>query len=222
MTPFTLGELLKVFEKRSDYSMWPLLLLYVVLRFLQGSGGLAALRDVCFSRIIRYFPDDPTRSYGLLSCSIQIEVCLETIPPFVFSKGLFPPEMSQLSFNHLLNLSFAFHTRRKTGEILRVLDRGAAINRILEVGQTSNAQLINADLQSTVDLVQHPSNFSRYLPGANHNMRGVRPDSGYCNLCSDDFLWYSSFTLLVNRSNVEFQSLPASFSLNGVPGFADK
>lgn len=43
--------------------------------------------------------------------------------------------MSQLSFNHLLNLSFAFHTRRKTGEILRILDRGAAINRTLEVSR---------------------------------------------------------------------------------------
>lgn len=41
--------------------------------------------------------------------------------------------MSQLSFDHLLNLSFAFHTRRKTGEILRILDRGAAINRSFEV-----------------------------------------------------------------------------------------
>lgn len=41
--------------------------------------------------------------------------------------------MSQMSFNHLLNLSFAFHTRRKTGEILRVLDRGAAINNTFEV-----------------------------------------------------------------------------------------
>ncbi len=41
--------------------------------------------------------------------------------------------MSQLSFNHLLNLSFAFHTRRKTGEILRILDRGAAINQTLEI-----------------------------------------------------------------------------------------
>lgn len=41
--------------------------------------------------------------------------------------------MSQLSFDHLLNLSLAFHTRRKTGEILRILDRGAAINHILEV-----------------------------------------------------------------------------------------
>jgi len=99
MTPFTLGELLKVFEKRSDYSMWSLLLLYVVLRFLQGSGGLAALRDVLWAPVMQYSDR----------------------------------EMSQLSFNHLLNLSFAFHTRRKTGEILRVLDRGAAINRILEL-----------------------------------------------------------------------------------------
>lgn len=42
-------------------------------------------------------------------------------------------EMSQLSFNHLLNLSFAWHTRRKTGEVLRILDRGAAINQTLEI-----------------------------------------------------------------------------------------
>ncbi|KAH9924903.1 uncharacterized protein B0H18DRAFT_1010688 [Fomitopsis serialis] len=42
-------------------------------------------------------------------------------------------EMSQLSFEHLLNLSFAFHLRRKTGEILRILDRGAAINRAFEL-----------------------------------------------------------------------------------------
>ena len=42
-------------------------------------------------------------------------------------------EMSQLSFDHLLQLSFAFHARRKTGEILRILDRGAAINHTFEV-----------------------------------------------------------------------------------------
>jgi len=41
--------------------------------------------------------------------------------------------MSQLAFDHLLNLSLAFHTRRKTGEVLRILDRGQAINRIFEV-----------------------------------------------------------------------------------------
>lgn len=41
--------------------------------------------------------------------------------------------MSQLTFAHLLSLSLSFHTRRKTGEILRILDRGAAINRIFEL-----------------------------------------------------------------------------------------
>lgn len=42
-------------------------------------------------------------------------------------------EMSQMSFNHLLNLSLSFHMRRKTGEILRILDRGSAINRVFEL-----------------------------------------------------------------------------------------
>ncbi|KAJ6603106.1 hypothetical protein B0H10DRAFT_1957867 [Mycena sp. CBHHK59/15] len=72
--PFALGELIRIFEGGSSRSLWPVLFVYVILRFLQGSGGLAALRD----------------------------------------------------------LSFSFHTHRKTGEILRVLDRGAAINHTLE------------------------------------------------------------------------------------------
>ncbi|KAI9429964.1 hypothetical protein H4582DRAFT_2087771, partial [Lactarius indigo] len=42
-------------------------------------------------------------------------------------------EMSLLSFNHLLSLSFSWHTRRKTGEVLRILDRGAAINNTLRL-----------------------------------------------------------------------------------------
>lgn len=41
--------------------------------------------------------------------------------------------MSHLCFDHLLNLSLAWHTRRKTGEVLRILDRGAAINHIFEL-----------------------------------------------------------------------------------------
>jgi len=41
--------------------------------------------------------------------------------------------MSQLAFDHLLILSLAWHTRRKTGEVLRILDRGAAINHIFEL-----------------------------------------------------------------------------------------
>jgi ABC-type bacteriocin/lantibiotic exporter with double-glycine peptidase domain len=42
-------------------------------------------------------------------------------------------EMSELSFNHLLNLSYNWHIHRKTGEVLRILDRGAAINHIFEL-----------------------------------------------------------------------------------------
>ncbi|KAH9987023.1 hypothetical protein BJV74DRAFT_951775 [Russula compacta] len=42
-------------------------------------------------------------------------------------------EMSLLSFNHLLHLSFAWHTHRKTGEVLRILDRGAVINKTLQL-----------------------------------------------------------------------------------------
>ena len=70
--------------------------------------------------------------FGSLSCSIPIEVnCNYHFTPDVVWWSYV--EMSQLSFTHLLNLSFAFHTRRKTGEILRILDRGAAINQTFEI-----------------------------------------------------------------------------------------
>ncbi|THV06790.1 hypothetical protein K435DRAFT_834092 [Dendrothele bispora CBS 962.96] len=97
--PYTYKEIVKTLEGRSSWSLWTLLGVYVVLRFLQGSGGLNALRDSLWAPVMQYSDR----------------------------------EMSQLSFNHLLNLSFAFHTRRKTGEILRVLDRGAVINHTLEL-----------------------------------------------------------------------------------------
>ena len=57
--PITLGDLLRVLEEEygGDWpetgpregprqSFWPPLFAYVVLRFLQGSGGIAAVRDV--------------------------------------------------------------------------------------------------------------------------------------------------------------------------------
>ncbi|KAF9007997.1 hypothetical protein BDQ17DRAFT_1455635 [Cyathus striatus] len=97
--PFTLGELVSILEGSSNRSPWIFLFGYVGLRFLQGSGGLSAIRDALWAPVMQ-FSDR---------------------------------EMSQLSFDHLLNLSFAWHTRRKTGEILRVLDRGAAINHTFEL-----------------------------------------------------------------------------------------
>jgi len=42
-------------------------------------------------------------------------------------------EMMMLCFNHLLNLSLAYHTKRNTGEVLKVIDRGSAINNLFDV-----------------------------------------------------------------------------------------
>ncbi|RDB25444.1 Heavy metal tolerance protein [Hypsizygus marmoreus] len=97
--PLALGQLVRLIDHPSGQSPWPFLFAYVGLRFLQGSGGLAAIRDSLWAPVMQYSDR----------------------------------EMSQLSFDHLLNLSFAWHTHRKTGEILRVLDRGAAINHTFEL-----------------------------------------------------------------------------------------
>lgn len=45
--PLTLGHLVRVFEGVAPGSPWPWLFAYVGLRYLQGSGGLSAVRDVC-------------------------------------------------------------------------------------------------------------------------------------------------------------------------------
>ena len=45
--PVTLAKLVSVLEGTSDDSPWPYLFGYAGLRFLQGSGGLSALQDVC-------------------------------------------------------------------------------------------------------------------------------------------------------------------------------
>ncbi|GAA6030259.1 hypothetical protein JCM8097_009014 [Rhodosporidiobolus ruineniae] len=42
-------------------------------------------------------------------------------------------EMSMMAFDTLMNLSLAFHTRRKTGELLRILSRSEAINDFFQV-----------------------------------------------------------------------------------------
>ncbi|WFD18087.1 ATP-binding cassette-type vacuolar membrane transporter Hmt1 [Malassezia caprae] len=40
--------------------------------------------------------------------------------------------MSRLMFDRVLNLSMSFHTRRKTGELIRTMDRGSALNNFFE------------------------------------------------------------------------------------------
>lgn len=67
--PFTLGQLVRIFEGRSEHSPWPFLFGYVGLRFLQGSGGLPAIRDVnAPSRIIEQYPDHLNCSGSVGSC----------------------------------------------------------------------------------------------------------------------------------------------------------
>jgi ATP-binding cassette subfamily B (MDR/TAP) protein 6 len=38
-----------------------------------------------------------------------------------------------MTFSHLLNLSLAFQVKKRTGEILRTLDRGSAINSFFQI-----------------------------------------------------------------------------------------
>lgn len=40
--------------------------------------------------------------------------------------------MSRLMFDRVLNLSMSFHTHRKTGELIRTMDRGSALNNFFE------------------------------------------------------------------------------------------
>ena len=44
--PFAFGEIVRIFEEKSNRSPWPYLFAYVGLRFLQSGGGLSVLKDV--------------------------------------------------------------------------------------------------------------------------------------------------------------------------------
>ena len=54
LVPLVFAEIVKIFEEGSKVSPWPYLFGYVALRFLQASGGLAALRDVSAVARVRY------------------------------------------------------------------------------------------------------------------------------------------------------------------------
>ena len=80
--PLTLGKLIEILEQHlgsgAESAFWPYLLAYVGLRFLQGGGGLNALRDVSYyyRRVCYANRADIVhiRHYGRLSCNTQIEV----------------------------------------------------------------------------------------------------------------------------------------------------
>ncbi|OCH83986.1 P-loop containing nucleoside triphosphate hydrolase protein [Obba rivulosa] len=104
LTPLMLAEVVRSLSEVSTQMPWPYLLAYVGLCLLQGSGGLSALREVKHLQMLWA----PVLQYSYR-------------------------EMSHLTLTHLLNLSLAFHTRRKMGDILCILDRGSVINRTFEL-----------------------------------------------------------------------------------------
>ncbi|KAG1727621.1 ABC transporter type 1, transmembrane domain-containing protein [Suillus lakei] len=63
--------------------------------------------------------------------------------------------MTMLSFNHVLALSLSWHTKRKTGELLRILDRGSAVNRVGElIGFTVIPALVDVCVALVVFVVR--------------------------------------------------------------------
>lgn len=75
--PMVLAQLISIFDGKVTQSPWPYLFGYAALRFLQGSGGLAALRDVGSSTCAQFRVTDMLRGYrlsGHLSCNTLTEV----------------------------------------------------------------------------------------------------------------------------------------------------
>lgn len=76
-TPVTLAYVVAIFEEGNNRSPWPYLLAYIGLRFLQGNGGLAALRDVGYTQLF-HLQSDTQRVvfsfFGSLFYNIPIEV----------------------------------------------------------------------------------------------------------------------------------------------------
>ncbi len=49
--PLVFAQLVRIFEQGSKQSIWPYVGAYVGLRFLQATGGLAAVRDVSLTSL---------------------------------------------------------------------------------------------------------------------------------------------------------------------------
>ncbi|KAG1719117.1 ABC transporter type 1, transmembrane domain-containing protein [Suillus lakei] len=63
--------------------------------------------------------------------------------------------MTLLSFNHVLTLSLSWHTKRKTGELLRILDRRSSVDRVGElIGFTVILALVDVRITLVVFVVR--------------------------------------------------------------------
>ncbi|ORX36321.1 hypothetical protein BD324DRAFT_488296 [Kockovaella imperatae] len=133
--------------KKISPHLWPStsrkLQLFVVLTLLIVAIGraLTPLGPIIFGKLIRALTISqngiPVPSlWPLFIAFFAIRILQNTVLFFVRNILFLPVtqytdrEMQLLCFNHLLNLSLAYHTRRNTGEVLKVIDRGSAINSL--------------------------------------------------------------------------------------------
>ncbi|GAA5826994.1 hypothetical protein JCM3770_007379, partial [Rhodotorula araucariae] len=82
------------------------------------AAGRPPYLSVCLYLLVSFLSDSNTMLYQYLWLPIE-----------QYSER----EMAMMSFDTLLNLSLAYHTRRKTGELLRILSRSEAINDFFEL-----------------------------------------------------------------------------------------
>eukprot|EP00892_Ulva_mutabilis_P004272 jgi/Ulvmu1/2216/UM013_0062.1 len=85
------------------HAMWPWVILYLLGRFLQGGGGVGGVGLISTLRSYLWIP---------ISQDAERRISVEF-------------------FEHLLYLDLTFHLKRKTGELIRVLDRGTSSMRVL-------------------------------------------------------------------------------------------
>ncbi|KAF9326750.1 Homocysteine S-methyltransferase 1 [Podila minutissima] len=90
--PKQTGHIVDILDKERRFDVGAILL-YVLLRFLQGGSGLV--------NVVRGWAWIPIEQYSNSTLTIQF-------------------------FQHVHNLSLQFHLNRKTGELLRILDRGTS------------------------------------------------------------------------------------------------
>ena len=80
--------------------------------------------------IVYYYIYAYAVSYFLAECANNFKMF-----SFIYVEAKIQTKLSALVFNHILNLSMAYHLTRETGKVLRVLQRGSiAVPQVIRTG----------------------------------------------------------------------------------------
>lgn len=147
--PLTWGEIWSRLRKLSPH-LWPStskrLQLYVVLCMVCILIGRVAspVQPIILGRVVNQLIDAqnglPAKPLIPFAEYIGVRLSLGSSGVLTFINNVLwvrvaqytDREMQMLCFNHLLNLSLAYHTKRNTGEVLKIIDRGSAINNLFQ------------------------------------------------------------------------------------------